>query len=161
MKSLESSELSDAHVLIDVRSPKEFQSKKISNSVNIPLGRLEEDGPSLKGQDNLVLVCATGNRASKAYQILQDMGVEACVLEGGLKAWEGGLEVSEPVGLSLERQVRIVAGTLAAAGGFMAILVHPYWAALSAFVGCGLVFAGVTDTCGMAMILAKLPYNNR
>ena len=61
--------------------------------------------------------------------------------------------------MSLERQVRIVAGALAATGGFLALFVHPLFAALAAFVGSGLVFAGVTDTCTMGMLLAKLPYN--
>jgi hypothetical protein len=61
--------------------------------------------------------------------------------------------------MSLERQVRIAAGTLAAAGGFLALLVTPWFAAIPAFVGTGLVFAGVTDTCVMGMLLARLPYN--
>jgi hypothetical protein len=61
--------------------------------------------------------------------------------------------------MSLERQVRIAAGTLAATGGFLALLVSPWFAAISAFVGTGLVFAGVTDTCAMGMLLARLPHN--
>ena len=61
--------------------------------------------------------------------------------------------------MSLERQVRIVAGAMAAAGGFLALTVHPWFAGLSAFVGTGLVFAGVTDTCAMGMLLARLPHN--
>ena len=61
--------------------------------------------------------------------------------------------------ISLERQVRIVAGAMAAIGGILALAVNPLWAILPAFVGSGLVFAGVTDTCGMAMVLSKLPYN--
>ena len=61
--------------------------------------------------------------------------------------------------MSLERQVRIAAGTLAAAGGFLALLVSPWFAAIPAFVGTGLVFAGVTDTCAMGLLLARLPYN--
>jgi hypothetical protein len=83
------------------------------------------------------------------------------VLDGGLNAWLGaGLEVERGrKRLSLERQVRIAAGSLAALGGVLALLVNPLFALLPAFVGSGLVFAGVTDTCGMAMLLSRLPYN--
>jgi hypothetical protein len=61
--------------------------------------------------------------------------------------------------ISLERQVRIVAGLLVLVGAVLAIAVHPYFAGLSAFIGAGLIFAGITDTCGMAMVLAKMPWN--
>ena len=83
------------------------------------------------------------------------------VLDGGLNRW---ISAGKPVRrgrerISLERQVRIAAGALAAAGGLLALKAHPRFGLLSAFVGGGLVFAGVTDTCGMARMLAKLPYN--
>jgi hypothetical protein len=83
------------------------------------------------------------------------------VLDGGMNGW---LTAGQPVRrgprrLSLERQVRIVAGSLAAAGAVLALLVSPLFALLPAFVGSGLVFAGVTDTCGMALLLSRLPYN--
>jgi hypothetical protein len=83
------------------------------------------------------------------------------LLIGGMNAWVGaGLEVERGrKRLSLERQVRIAAGSLAAIGGLLALLVNPLFAIRPAFVGSGLVFAGVTDTCGMAMLLSKLPYN--
>lgn len=83
------------------------------------------------------------------------------VLDGGMNAWiQAGLPVERgPKRISLERQVRIVAGSLAAAGGILALAVNPLFALLPAFVGSGLVFAGVTDTCGMAMLLSRLPYN--
>jgi rhodanese-related sulfurtransferase len=157
-------EVRDEHVLIDVRSPHEFATEKVPGARNIPLGDLEEQCGVLAEQPNLVLVCASGMRAQKARDILAERGIPAQVLEGGVKAWaQHGLPLQKGMasGISIERQVRIVAGFLAAMGGFLAILVHPWFAALSAFVGCGLVFAGVTDTCGMAMVLAKLPYNNR
>ncbi len=83
------------------------------------------------------------------------------VLDGGVNAWlAAGLPtVKGTKRMSLERQVRIVAGGLAAVGGVLALLVNPWFAALPAVIGSGLVFAGVTDTCTMAMLLAKLPYN--
>jgi len=61
--------------------------------------------------------------------------------------------------ISLERQVRIAAGSLVLLGAVLSLLVHPYFIGLAAFVGAGLVFAGVTDTCGMAMCLARMPWN--
>lgn len=157
-------EVGDQHVLIDVRSPHEFATENMPGARNIPLGELEKRWEALVEQPNLVLVCASGLRAEKARAILAQRGIAAQVLEGGVKAWVQHslpLQKGTPGGISIERQVRIVAGSLAALGGFLAILVHPWFAVLSAFVGCGLVFAGVTDTCGMAILLAKLPYNNR
>jgi hypothetical protein len=83
------------------------------------------------------------------------------VLEGGLVAWqEAGHPVVEgKAHVSLERQVRIAAGALACIGGVLAVAVSPWFGLLPAFIGAGLVYAGVTDRCGMAMVLAKLPYN--
>ena len=83
------------------------------------------------------------------------------VLDGGLRAWiDAGLPVNRGVQpMSLERQVRIGAGALAATGAVLALLVSPLFAVIPAFVGTGLVVAGVTDTCGMGTLLAKLPYN--
>jgi rhodanese-related sulfurtransferase len=164
MNFLTAQDISDEHILIDVRTPAEFRGEKIPNSVNMPLDQLPKSAGSLAHQENIVLVCASGNRAKKAQEILGEHNVTAVVLEKGLKGWkecQRETEVSTSGVISLERQVRIVAGSLAAAGGFLALFVHPYWAALSAFVGCGLVFAGVTDTCGMAMVLAKLPFNKK
>ncbi len=150
--------------LVDVRTPHEFEIEKVEGATNIPLGDLAEAGTTLKDRERVVLVCASGNRACKAQEELEKCGVEAYVLDGGMKAWTAaGLPVQQgqSSGISLERQVRIIAGTMVAVGAFLALTVDPRWAALPAFVGCGLVFAGVTDTCGMAMVLAKLPYNRK
>jgi DUF2892 family protein len=108
-----------------------------------------------------VLVCRTGARARLAAERLA--GWRARVLEGGLAAWQ---EAGHPVvmgkaHMSLERQVRIAAGAMACAGGVLAVTLNPWFGVLPAFVGAGLVYAGVTDRCGMAMVLAKLPYNRR
>jgi rhodanese-related sulfurtransferase len=155
-------EISPEHTLIDVRSPREFETQSVPGSVNVPLAELEARCRELGANQNLVLVCASGMRARKAQDVLTAQGINAQVLEGGLKEWtQCGLPVRQGAqgGISIERQVRIVAGFMAALGGFLAIFVHPWFAALSAFVGLGLIFAGVTDTCGMAILLARLPYN--
>jgi hypothetical protein len=88
----------------------------------------------------------------------------AVVVEGGTIAWsDAGLPVERAAVkvMSLERQVRIGAGSLVLTGVLLAIFVHPYFLALSGFVGGGLVFAGITDWCGMGLLLAKAPWNNR
>ncbi len=164
MRFLRSSEVTPGHCLVDVRTPNEFQERNIKGSLNVPLGSLLEQFSELKGRDNIVLVCAAGARAEKARCLLESRGIQAHVLEGGIGEWERcGLPVErgESRGLSLERQVRVVAGTLVSTGSLLALTVDPRYAILSGLVGCGLVFAGVTDTCGLAMLLTKLPYNNR
>ena len=82
-------------------------------------------------------------------------------VEGGTKAWEeAGYSVARgKKAMSLERQVRIAVGLLVLTGVVLSELVHPYLIGISAFVGAGLVFAGITDTCGMGMLLAKMPWN--
>jgi rhodanese-related sulfurtransferase len=110
----------------------------------------------------LYLICRTGTRAQQAWKRLHDAGFAQVVcVEGGTEAWEqAGLPVVRGRGvIALDRQVRIAAGLLVLLGVGLSILVHPAWIALSAFVGAGLVFAGITDTCGMAMLLAKMPWN--
>ena len=109
-----------------------------------------------------MLVCQSGQRARKAEEALRAAGMPNLhVLDGGVNGWlASGLPVVRGANrLTMERQVRIAAGALAATGGVLAIAVNPLFALLPAFVGSGLVFAGVTNTCGMAMLLARLPYN--
>ncbi|HBJ38564.1 MAG TPA: sulfurtransferase, partial [Planctomycetaceae bacterium] len=100
--------------------------------------------------------------STKAVQKFLDAGIENVVnVEGGTSAWDAaGLPVSRgKKAISLDRQVRIAAGSLVFAGAALGYFVHPYFIGLSAFVGAGLVFAGITDTCGMGMMIAKMPWN--
>ena len=161
---LKASEIQRSHTLLDVRSPREFEAEKVPGALNIPLGQLESECGSLASCENLVLVCASGMRAQKAFDLLASRGIKAQVLEGGLKEWlRHGLPVERApmVGLSIERQVRIIAGLMVGIGGALAVFVNPWFGAIPALVGCGLVYAGVTDQCAMATMLAKLPYNTR
>ncbi len=163
-KTLKSTEITSGHCLIDVRTPNEFGERKVPGSLNFPLGSLPDQLGELVGRENIVLICAAGARAEKARGMLEKRGIPAQVLEGGLTNWQSSelqLEVGQAQGLSLERQVRIAAGTLVALGSALALFIDPRYAVLSGFVGCGLVFAGITNTCGLAMLLAKLPYNRR
>lgn len=150
---------------IDVRTPAEFREIHIPGSRNVPLGDLDRFLPELKanaGGKHIGLVCASGKRASLAFEQLAKAGIDNCwVLEGGVTAWAGsGGEVNRGrKAISLERQVRIVAGSSIVLGSVLGAFVHPWFFALSAFFGAGLVYSGVTDTCGMAFLLAKLPFN--
>ena len=150
--------------LLDVRTPGEFAAEHIAGAYNVPLDTLSEHGAEIRAavKDPVVLVCRSGQRARKAEEALKSAGMSNLhILEGGVSAWTAaGQPVRRGVPrLSLERQVRIAAGALAAAGGFLALIVNPLFAALPALVGSGLVFAGVTDTCAMGMLLARLPHN--
>ncbi len=149
--------------IIDVREPSEFGPAHIPGSYNVPLGLLKEHRHELRHHldQQVVLVCRSGARATEAAQALAGSGLSHLhVLEGGMVAWE---QAKAPTGKTsdkwaLERQVRLVAGSLVAAG-VLGSLVRPQFKWLSAAVGVGLVGASVTDTCMMAKGLQKLPYN--
>lgn len=150
--------------VLDVRTPGEHASVHIRGAYNVPLDTLGEHAHEIRARIDapIVLVCQSGQRARKAEEALKTAGVaQLHVLEGGMNGWiAAGLPVARgPKKMSLERQVRIAAGALAATGGVLAALVDPLFGLLPAFVGGGLVFAGLTDTCGMGLLLAKLPYN--
>lgn len=149
--------------LLDVRTPAEFETAHIEGAHNIPLDALGEHAEAIRNAGGtVVLVCQSGQRARKAGDLLGAASSGTChVIEGGLNAWTAaGLTVTRGrQRISLERQVRIAAGALAAAGGLLAVLVDPLFGLLPAFVGGGLVFAGITDTCGMGILLSRLPYN--
>ncbi len=149
--------------LIDVRTPAEFREIHARDARNVPLDRLDpiEISREMNGEP-LYLICRTGSRGKMAREKLNAAGLTNIInVDGGTMAWEqAGLEVVRgKKTMSLERQVRIAAGSLVLIGAILAIVAHPYFAAISAFVGAGLVFAGITDTCGMGMLLARMPWN--
>jgi rhodanese-related sulfurtransferase len=152
--------------LIDVRTPVEFREVHATTARNFPLESLDPHAviQSRNGSagNPLYLICNSGNRSSQACKKFVDAGYDCVVnVEGGTKAWEqAGLPVVRgKKAISLERQVRIAAGFLVLLGAILGYFVNPYFIGLSAFVGAGLMFAGITDTCGMAMVLAKMPWN--
>lgn len=157
----------DAWLIVDVRTPGEYREAHIDGSENVPLGGLANHCESIKARANgreVAVVCRTGQRAERARRQLEAAGVEnARVLDGGIVAWEkAGLPLNRgTTGMSLERQVRVAAGSLVLIGVSLGFLVHPGFFGLSGFVGAGLVFAGLTDTCGMGMLLAKMPWNTK
>ncbi len=151
--------------IIDVRTPIEYREVHIRGAKLIPLDEL--DPRQIRSNATgapLYLVCKSGGRAAKACEKFAAAGFDNLFsIEGGTTAWEAaGLPVVHSQScISLERQVRIAAGTLVLIGIALGALVHPAFYALAALVGAGLVFAGVTDFCGMAMLLAKMPWNKR
>ena len=109
------------------------------------------------------MICKSGGRGRQACEQLIAAGFSNVVnVDGGTQAWDAaGLPVMRgKKAISLERQVRIAAGSLVLTGAVLSQLVHPWWIGLSGFVGAGLIFAGITDTCGMGLLLARMPWNN-
>jgi len=150
--------------LIDVRTPAEYEAVHIEGAKLMPLDRLDPANARANANDLCVIVCHSGKRASQACEKLSAAGCSnLAVLEGGIAAWEqAGLPVKRGrQTLSLERQVRTAAGLLVLTGVALGAWVHPAFYGLSAFVGAGLTFAGLTDWCGMGLLLAKMPWNQR
>lgn len=152
--------------VIDVRTPMEFQEVHAPMARNVPLDRLDPKAimQARNGQKDqpLYIICRSGGRGRQACEKFLAAGFSNVVnVDGGTLAWaECGLPVvrGKKV-MSLERQVRIAAGSLVLLGAALAWFVDPAFVAISAFVGAGLVFAGITDTCGMGMLLARMPWN--
>lgn len=151
-------------VLIDVRTPAEFRSGSPQGAVNLPLHELSDARlrSLLNGQDHVCFVCASGKRAEKAAEQTANMAdIHISCLEGGVQAWQAaGKPLTQGVQtMSIERQVRIAAGSLVLTGVLLSLWVHPAWIGLSGFVGAGLIFAGATDSCMMGTLIARMPWN--
>lgn len=157
---------SQQHVdLVDVRTPAEFREVHATIARNVPLDSIDPkqvmESRNGTSDQPLYLICRSGNRSSNACQKFIDAGYTNVVsVDGGTSAWdEAGLPVERgKKAISLERQVRITAGALVLIGALLSFW-SIWFAILPAFIGAGLMFAGITDTCGMAMMLAKMPWN--
>lgn len=155
--------------LIDVRTPVEYAAVHAKGATSIPLDRLDPAkvlaGRKGAASDPIYLICKAGKRGAIACEKFLAAGHANVVnVEGGTDAWvAAGLPVVRGASgvISLERQVRIGAGLLTLAGAVLALTVHVGFAAIPAFIGAGLIFAGVTDWCGMGLLLAKAPWNRR
>jgi rhodanese-related sulfurtransferase len=155
----------DVVLLVDVREPSEHAGEHISGSLLLPLSKFDPLQLPQNPDKKLVLYCRTSNRSQQAAQKLLAAGhPEVTHLSGGIGDWkEQGLptKVNKNAPISLIRQVQITAGSLVFLGTMLGAFVSPAFLILSGFVGAGLMFAGITDTCAMAMLLAKLPYNQK
>lgn len=149
--------------VVDVRTPGEYAAVHAEGARLVPLSDLEPTKLAAARTGTIYLICKSGRRAMTAAEKCVAAGVsDVAVVEGGTDGWvAAGLPVVRGKGtLSLERQVRIVAGLTVLTGVALGWFVHPWFYGLSAFVGVGLAFAGITDSCGMAMMLARMPWNS-
>ncbi|MFE5561968.1 rhodanese-like domain-containing protein [Streptomyces sp. NPDC056544] len=163
--------------VVDVRTPAEFASGHLPDAVNVPLDRLTRSLPELRSAAEhgpLLVVCASGARSENAAGTLVSRGIPASSLTGGIQAWTAEGHVLDypdypdyPDGSrkravwAMERQVRFTAGVGVLLGLALGLLLHPALALLSAAIGGGLVFSALTRTCGMAVVLGRLPFNRR
>ena len=159
-------ERGEAVELIDVRTPVEFREVHADLARNVPLSGLDPAAvtSARAGRPDapLYVICQSGSRGRQACEKFLAAGFANVVnVEGGTRAWaECGLPVARgQKAISLERQVRIAAGALVLVGAALGYFVHPAFVGLSAFVGAGLLFSGLTDTCGMGLLLARMPWN--
>lgn len=156
-------ETKGAGQLVDVREVGEVDTIRVEGALNVPLSRLSELAPRLDKGAPVYLLCRSGSRAASAAAQLKELGHrDILVVRGGLDAWAAaGKPVvhGERRVWSMERQVRFAAGLLVFAGLALGLSINRRWLLLSGFVSAGLMFSAVTDTCAMALVLARLPWN--
>ncbi|MFH8714153.1 rhodanese-like domain-containing protein [Streptomyces zaomyceticus] len=155
--------------VVDVRTPGEYASGHVPGALNVPLDRLDRAVPALReaaASGTLLLVCQSGNRSAGARTRLAGHGIAAYDLDGGTSGWAArGHGLEHPAGgaakraWAMDRQVRLVAGSLVLLGLALGLLIHPAFQLLAAGIAGGLVLSALTDTCGMAAMLGRLPYN--
>jgi glyoxylase-like metal-dependent hydrolase (beta-lactamase superfamily II) len=147
--------------VLDVRSALEFGSERIDGAHLLPLDELERRLEEVPDHGDVVVVCRTGIRATIAAETLARGGRRPRVLEGGMIAWRrAGLPVREGrKRLPVDRQVQLIAGSMVLTGVTLGVLVSPWFLAIAAFFGAGLTFAGATGTCGLALLLLRMPWN--
>lgn len=156
---------SEAPLMLDVRTPAEYESVRLPGAHNVPLDMLENNCRELAEQleGELVLICQSGNRASQAKQHLQQVGVESVrVLDGGMAAMEENHEHHTRRAnnrWAMDRQVRLVAGSLVLTGFLGSKLISPKLGYLAGAIGAGLTFSALTNSCAMASALQKMPWN--
>jgi rhodanese-related sulfurtransferase len=153
--------------IIDVREPGEYRQVRAQGAISLPLSRLEKKPEEIKthteGAEAILLTCKSGARSAKAAKLIEEHadGCAVYVIDGGTDAWVAANlpHQKQERAISLQRQVQIAAGSLVFLGTLLGASVSAWWLVLSGFVGAGLVFAGITNSCGMAMLIAKMPWN--
>ncbi len=154
--------LSEA-VIIDVRTPAEYQGEHIDGTSNVPLDEIERHVENLRGYKHVYVHCASGNRSTQACQKLDSLGLDNIVnVAGGISAWkDAGFPVykNTKATLPIPQQVHVAAGSLVLTGVVLGFLVNPLFVLISGFVGAGLTYAGLSGTCMMGLLLARMPWN--
>ena len=152
-------------LLVDIREPDEYARRHVAGALSRPLSAFEEAHLRISAGREVIFTCRSGNRTSiHCDRLAASVGGEAYVMDGGVDGWAAaGLPVDEnrKAPLELMRQVQIAAGLLVLVGVILGFAVSPALFGLAAFVGAGLTFAGVTGWCGMAKLLAVMPWNRR
>ncbi len=156
----------DQAIIVDVREPGEHGAQAIPNAILLPLGKVNESAVPEASGKKLILHCKSGNRGSKACAKLlkENPNLELYNLEGGIDAWEkAGFEVkkSGKLFLPLDQQVQLTIGAFVLIGIVLGYTTHPGFLILSAFFALGLINAGLTGWCGLAMMMAKMPWNQQ
>ncbi len=151
-------------LLVDIRDPDEYRREHIPGSRCIPLATLSSSPRLDPGEGPVAFHCRSGTRTASNAALLEAAagGREAYVLEGGLDAWrQAGLPLARDTTAprELNRQVQIVVGSLVLAGTILATTVSPWFLLLTGLPGAGLLLAGLSGFCGMARVLARMPWN--
>ncbi|WP_438969803.1 rhodanese-like domain-containing protein [Methylophaga sp.] len=154
--------------LVDVRTPAEVRQDALDSIIAIPVDQLTPDMVTEKIEQNqsdtkqIYLICQSGKRAYIAAEKLSGkVGQELIVVEGGMNAIRAsqGDPIKTRSVMSLERQVRLAAGSIVLTGVLLGYLFNTNWFLLSGFVGAGLIYAAITDNCAMGIIMSKAPWN--
>jgi rhodanese-related sulfurtransferase len=158
--------LAQGAILVDVREADERARERIPGARHLPVSKLDEADLAVHRGTPVIFHCRSGARTLGNAPRLADAaeGCDVYALEGGIDAWrKAGLPVavdrSQPI--EIQRQVQIGAGSIAFVGTLLGILVSPWFLAVPLFVGAGLTMAGITGSCGMALLLARAPWNRQ
>lgn len=148
-------------VLVDVRSPIEFEAEHIAGAINVPLELLDSRCDELSRNSQLLVICRSGKRAERGAYTLMGRGFHPEVLEGGMIAWrKAGLPIEEgKKRLSIERQIQVIVGSGVLTGILLGVFVNPWFLIIPGFFGVGLTFAGLSGTCALGILLGKAPWN--
>lgn len=163
LKELLKSDSAADTLVLDVRTQAEFQSERIIGVTNIPLDELEQHVDDLKQYRHLYVHCNSGMRSGQACQKLSQLGLTNIInVDGGMQAWKSaGFPIFKKprIALPINQQVQIAAGSLVLTGVILSYLLGESFIFLSAFVGAGLIFAGLSGTCTLGLLLARMPWN--
>jgi rhodanese-related sulfurtransferase len=155
--------LSSGCQLIDVREPIEYAEEHIEGAKLIPLAQIEMRNGEIDRNQPIVVMCRGGKRGEEAMKKMHAMGItQIRNLDGGVLAWKAAklpLIKNRKRTLPLMQQVQLIIGTGVLTGAILSLTLHPYWVFLSAFFGAGLMMAGTTGWCGLAILMAKMPWN--
>lgn len=157
--------LKNGAILVDIREQDEFEREHIHGAVCMPFTELQTSGLNAEQKGKTVIFCCkSGGRTQSCNKQLDHLSqdCESYILEGGINAWKkAGFTIIEnkKAPLPIMRQVQIAAGSLVLLGMLLGSTLHPFFYLLTTFVGAGLIFAGISGFCGMAVLLNKMPWN--